>query len=188
MTPSTRWLWLLRVTWALLAVASLPAYGGALDGRSGAVQLVSAAGLWTGWVVAAVAILVPSPPSLTVARLLTPAAPVAAVAAAMAGAGAVAATVAIAVGALAAIVAASAEIGWVFVQAAAYGDETRFLLRPPGPLLAGPLELAWAALAATAGAGRRLLGGGPGGPGGGVAAGGRWSVVHLVPRGPLPGG
>ena len=79
MTPSTRWLWLLRVTWLLLAVASLPAYAGALDGRSGAVQLVSSTGLWIGWAIVLVATLVPSPPSLTVVRLLTPAAPVAAV-------------------------------------------------------------------------------------------------------------
>ena len=182
MTPSTRWLWLLRVTWALLAVASGPAYAGALDGRSGAVQLVSAAGLWTGWVVVLVATLVPSPPSLTVARLLTPAAPVAAVGAAVAGAGAVAGAVAIAVGALAAIVAASAEVGWVFVQAAAYGDETRFLLRPPGPLLAGPLELAWVALAATAGAGPLLLAGGEWLPGALVTAGAVVLAIILAPR------
>ena len=182
MTPSTRWLWLLRVTWLLLAVASLPAYAGALDGRSGAVQLVSATGLWIGWAIVLVATLVPSPPSLTVVRLLTPAAPVAAVVAAVAGAGAVAATAAIALGALAAIAAATAEVGWVFVQAAAYGDETRFLLRPPGPLVAGPLELAWAALAATVGSGPLLLAAGQWLPGALVTAGAVALGVILAPR------
>src|SRR5262245_51806239 len=157
MTPSPRRLWLLRVMWALLAVAGLPAFAGALDGRSGAVQLVTAAGLWAGWVVVLAATLVPSPPSLTVVRLLAPGAPAAAVVAAFTGAGAIAAAAAIGLGLVAAIIAATAEIGGVFVQAGAYGDETRFLLRPPGALVAGPLEVAWLLLAGAAGAGPLLL-------------------------------
>ena len=118
----------------------MPAFAGALDGRSGAVQLVAAAGLWTGWVIVLVATLVPSPPSLTVVRLLTPAArwppaswpPSPAPARWPPWPPSPSAPVA-------AIVAGTAEVGWVFVQAAAYGDETRFLLRPPGPLVAGPI-------------------------------------------------
>ena len=55
---------------------------------------------------------------------------------------------AIAVGVLATLLALTAEVGLAFVQAAAYGDEVRVTLRPPGPLLFGPLELAWAVLAA----------------------------------------
>jgi hypothetical protein len=157
MFSSTRWVWLLRVLWALLAVVGLPAFAGALDGRSGAVQVVAAVGLWLGWVTVLVATLVPSPPSLTVVRLLAPGAPVAGVVAAVAGAGAVAATAAIALALVAAIVAGTADVGWVFVQAGAYGDETRFLLRPPGPLLAGPIEVAWLVLAAAAGTGPLLL-------------------------------
>jgi len=104
-----------------------------------------------------VATLVPSPPSLTVVRLLTPGAVAAGVAAAVTGAGAVAAAAAVALALVAAIVAGTAEVGWVFVQAGAYGDETRFLLRPPGPLVAGPIEVAWLVVAATAGAGPLLL-------------------------------
>jgi hypothetical protein len=157
MFSSTRWLSLLRVVWALLAVVDLPAFAGALDGRSGAVQVVAALGLWTGWVTVLVATLVPSPASLTIVRLLTPGAVGAAVVAAVTGASAVAATAAIALGLVAAIVAGTAEVGWVFVQAGAYGDETRFLLRPPGPLVAGPVEVAWLVLAGTAGAGPLLL-------------------------------
>jgi hypothetical protein len=143
--------------WALLAVVALPAFAGALDGRSGAVQLVAAVGLWAGWVVVLGATLLPSPPSLTVVRLVTPGAAAAGVVAALTGASAVAATAAIGLGVLAAIVAGTAEVGGVFVQAGAYGDESRFLLRPPGALIAGPLELAWVVLAAAAGAGPLLL-------------------------------
>jgi hypothetical protein len=101
------------------------------------------------WAAGLIATLVPSPASLTVVRVLAPGAPVAAVAAAVAGADAVAAVVAIAVGVLVVVIAFTAEVGQAFVQASAYGDEARFLLRPPGPLVAGPLELAWLVLAAT---------------------------------------
>ena len=147
MVPSTRSLWLLRVGWLLLAVVSVPAFSEALDGRSGPVQLTAATGLWAGWVAVLLGTLLPSPASLTVVRLLTPGAVVAGVTAAVAGASAVAAVAAIGLGVVVAIVAATAEVGWVFVQAGAYGDETRFMLRLPGPLLAGPIELAWLVLA-----------------------------------------
>jgi hypothetical protein len=148
-------LWFLRGAWVLL-LASVPAFTSALDGRSGAVQVVAAAGLWLAWAVGLVATLVPSPASLTVVRVLAPGAPVAAVAAAVAGADGVAAVVAIAVGVLVVVMAFTAEVGQAFVQASAYGDEARFPLRPPGPLVAGPLELAWLVTAATA-AGPMLL-------------------------------
>jgi hypothetical protein len=148
--------WIVRAVWVAL-VAGVPAFAGALDGRSGAVQVVAAAGLWTGWAIGLVATLVPSPLGLTVLRLLAPGAPAAAVVATVAGAGAVAAVVAIGVSLVAVIVAFTAEVGQAFVQASAYGDESRFVLRPPGPLVAGPLELAWAVMAAAAGAGPLLL-------------------------------
>jgi hypothetical protein len=141
--------WLLRAAWVVLLVG-VPAYTGALDGRSGAVQVVAAVGLWLAWAIGLVATLVPSPVSLTVVRVLAPGAPVAAVATALAGASAVAAVVAIAAGVLVVIVAFTAEVGQAFVQASAYGDEARFLLRPAGPLVAGPLELAWIVTAAVA--------------------------------------
>ena len=142
-------LWILRAAWVLLLV-SVPALSDALDGRSGPVQVAAAVGLWLAWAVGLVATLVPSPVSLTVVRVLAPAGPAAAVAAAVAGADGVASVVAIAAGVLVTIVALTAEIGQALVQASAYGDEARFLLRPPGPLLAGPLELAWAVMAVAA--------------------------------------
>jgi hypothetical protein len=149
--------WLLRVAWALLAIVAAPAFRDALQGRSGAVQVVAAVGLWAGWVVVLAATLVPSPTSLTVARVLAPGAVLAAVVAASAGASAPAAVAAIALSGVATILAFTAEVGGVFVQAGAYGDESRFVLRPPGPLVAGPLEIAWLALALSLGAGPLLL-------------------------------
>jgi hypothetical protein len=150
-------LWLLRAAWALLAVAAVPAFRDALQGRSGAVQIVAAVGLWAGWVVVLAATLVPSPISLTVVRVLAPGAVLAAVVATLAGASAPAAVAAVALSVVATILALTAEVGGIFVQAGAYGDESRFLLRPPGPLVAGPLEIAWLAVALSVGAGPLLL-------------------------------
>src|SRR4051812_28618641 len=110
MTSSSRWLWLLRVVWALLAVVALPAYAGALDGRSGPVQLVAAVGLWAGWLAVLVATLVPAPVSLTVVRLLAPGAVAAGGVAAFTGATAVAAAAAIGLAVVAAIVGGTAEV------------------------------------------------------------------------------
>jgi hypothetical protein len=149
--------WFLRVAWALLAVVAAPAFRDVLHGRSGAVQVVAAAGLWTGWVVVLAAALVPSPASLTVVRVLAPGAVLAGVVAAFAGASAPAAVAALGLSAVAVILAFTAEVGGLFVQAGAYGDESRFVLRPPGPLVAGPLEVAWLALAVAVGAGPLLL-------------------------------
>ncbi len=157
MSASTVSLWLLRVAWALLALVAAPAFAQALDGRSGAVQVVAAAGLWAGWVVVLGATLVPAPVSLTLLRMLAPGALAAAIVAAFCGAAAAAAVAAIGLALVAVIVALTAEVGAAFVQAGAYGDEARFLLRPPGPLLAGPIELAWLVLAVAVGAGPLLL-------------------------------
>jgi hypothetical protein len=94
----------------------------------------------------------------------------------------VAATAAVGLGLVAAIVAATAEVGGVFVQAGAYGDESRFLLRPPGALVAGPLEVAWIMLAAAAGTGPLLLAAGAWLAGVLVTAAAVALVVVLGPR------
>jgi hypothetical protein len=121
------------------------------------VQVVASTGLWATWVVVLVATLVPAAVSLTVLRVVSPAAVAATGAAAGAG-GVEAADVA---GLTATIVAALAALwpvtGQVFVDGSSYGDERRMPLRAPGPLLAGPVELVWAAVVAGAVAGPLLL-------------------------------
>jgi hypothetical protein len=149
-------LWVLRVAW-LAQAAAVGAYGDALDGRSGAVQLVGAVGLWAGWGAVLVALLVPAVATLTVVRMAVPAAVATSIWAVLAGAGGPAGAAAIALAALAAVLAFSGDLGQVFVQASAYGAEQRLLLRPPPPwvvivaatwllaaagVLAGPMLLA----------------------------------------------
>jgi hypothetical protein len=148
--------WLAAALWATLPVACGPALGAALHGVSGPVRAVAAVGLWTGWVVALVALLVRSTVSLTVSRLVVPGAPLACVVASFAGASAIAAAVAVAFALTAAIVAFTATTGEAFVQGSAYGDERRLPLRPPASLLL-VLPLLWCLLAAAAVAGPLLL-------------------------------
>jgi hypothetical protein len=138
----------LVVLWASLPLTAGPALSEALDGRSSAVVATVVAGAWTCWGVVLAAALVPTTVSLTVVRLLAPLAPVAAILAGLAGAGALVTTVATAVATAAAALAFTAEVGTRFVQGSAYGDEARFPLRPPGPLVVGPLPIGWALAAA----------------------------------------
>jgi hypothetical protein len=134
-----------------------PAVGDALDDASRPVQVVASIGLWLGWAAVLVATLVPTTVSLTALRVAAPAAVVAAVAAVVAD-GASAATVVGLVGALLAALAAFwPGTGEAFVAGSSYGDERRMPLRVPGPLLAGPLVLVWAAAATGVAAGPLLL-------------------------------
>lgn len=146
--------WLVRGLWAALPFTAGPALAAALDGASGPVRFVASAGLWLGWAVGMVATFVPHPISLTALRVVAPAAVVAAVAAAVAGH---ASPLALAWAAVACAWSFAPFVGTVCVNGPAYPDERRYLLRPPGPLLNGPLPLAWAVTVAGIGAGPLLL-------------------------------
>jgi hypothetical protein len=174
--------WALRVAWAVLPLTEGAAVAGALDGRSSPVVLVVTTGIWLGWAVGLVATLVPSTVSLTTIRLLAPGTVVVAVVAAAAGASALSASAAVVGALVAAVIAFSAELGAAYVAAGAYGDEVRVLLRPPGPLVAGPLPLAWAIMAAAAGGGPLLLATGRWVTGGVVTAAAVVLVVTLARR------
>lgn len=149
--------WVVRVVWAVLPVVAGPAFADAFDGRSRAVQLVGSVGLWAGWAIVLCASLVLHPLSLTLLRAGAPAAVLAAVATGFAGTGAGAAAVAVVAGVVASLVALLPEVATAFVNGPAYPNERRFPLRAPGPLLLGPLQLAWAMCVVTPAAGALLL-------------------------------
>jgi hypothetical protein len=149
--------WPARVTWLVLPVLLGPAVGDALDDASRPVQVVASTGLWLGWAAVLVATLVPTTVSLTTLRVAAPAAVVAAMAAVVADGGSAATVVGLAGALVAALVAFWPGTGEAFVAGSSYGDERRMPLRVPGPLLAGPLVLVWAAAAAGVAAGPLLL-------------------------------
>jgi hypothetical protein len=133
LSPRT-FLALLRVLWLALAVAM----GLALR-EAGAVVAVA---WWATVAGAVIALVVPAPAGLTGLRLVSPVVVAGAVIALALGApsgwgiGALAASV------LATAVVFSAETGEAMVQGAAYGQEQRFPLRVPAPVLV-PMALAW---------------------------------------------
>lgn len=146
--------WLLRGLWATLPFTAGPALGAALHGASGPMRLVASSGLWVGWAAGMLAAAVPHPLALTALRVLAPAAVAAVVGAALGGhpspPAAGWAVVALAW-------AFSPAVGARWVNGAAYPNERRYLLRVPGPLLFGPLALAWALAVVGVSAGPLLL-------------------------------
>lgn len=118
-----------------------PAFADALHTAPVAVRTLASIGLWAGWAVGLGATLVAHPVSLTALRVLAPAAVVAAVAAAVGG---TSSALAVAWTAVAAALTLAPDTGMLCVNGPAYPNERRFPLRAPGPLLVGPLELAWA--------------------------------------------
>lgn len=149
--------WLVRVAWAVMPFTAGPAFASALHDRSAPVQHVASAGLWGAWVVVLVASLVLDPITLTIVRVGAPASVPAAIAAIVAGAGPVASGAAIASALIATAMVLMPETAAAFVDGAAYPNERRFPLRAPGPLLLGPLELAWAVTVGAPAAGALLL-------------------------------
>lgn len=126
--------WLVRVLWLVAAVIpnnlvdSLPQH-------SAALRYTMTAEMWTLWALVTVALWVHHPLSLTVARCIAPVITVY-LFVGIGDANTVAFAIASATCALlACLIIFNAEYGTINVQAGAYGDERRFLLRVPAPLM-----------------------------------------------------
>ena len=135
--------WPVRATWALLPLLLGPALGDALGGHSVAVARTGSVLAWGTWAAGLVAVLLPRTVSLTALRIATPAALAVANWAALAEDPGATDALAVTGAALALVAAFSPLTGDVFVNGSSYGDERRFPLRVPGPLLFGPVPLAW---------------------------------------------
>ena len=110
--------------------------GGLLDDRSDAVQITGTALAWAVWGVVVIASYISHPITLTVLRIGIPVVTgfmiFVAVTQGFSGSQIISAAVSVAV----LLLSFSAEIGGIYVQASAYGDEKRFALRPPVVLVA----------------------------------------------------
>ena len=141
--------WALRGTWVVLVPAAGPAFAAALDPTTSHVRTAGSAALWAVWAANLLAMLVPAPVTLTVVRIVAPAAPVAAIWAAVTGRPSASSAAAALVSTLgAAALALAPAVGRAFVNAPAYPNERRHLLRLPGALLIGLVPLAWAVVVA----------------------------------------
>jgi hypothetical protein len=149
--------WLLRALW----IAVLVFGGRAIDSATANSGVAIWFGL-AGWTIGVAGMAIPAVMSLTVTRVVVPLAVPIAAAAWIAGADPVDGALFLGAAALSAVVAGSSPVGRTFVQASAYGDEDRYVLRPPLAiaLVAGLLWLVWAGivtLAAVATAGTHLV-------------------------------
>jgi hypothetical protein len=123
--------WLARVAWLAVAIAGGAAVGAALDDQARAVQVAGTLAAWIGWAVGAIALAIAGVSTLTLARAAVPASLVVAAVTVVGGVGAAQAIGLLAPALAASALVATAEFGRVYIQASAYGDETRFGLRPP---------------------------------------------------------
>jgi len=149
--------WVLRLLWVSLPFTAGPVFVDALDTTRDSFRISVAIGLWSLWAICLVALLVPHTWTLVIARVTAPGAVAAAIWATAAAGSTATGAGALAVAGVTAVVSLSAPVGTHHVNGTSYGDERRLLLRPPGPLLLGPIELAWGVAVAGALAGPLLL-------------------------------
>jgi hypothetical protein len=129
--------------WVTGPVTAGPAVGRLLEGRADSPALAVEAGAWLVWFVGLVAVLVPSPRSLTVYRTLAPAALGMAVVTMIVDGWNDMTVGALGWAAVTSSVALMPTVGDLMVNGSAYGSERRMTLRPPAVALLGPIQVAW---------------------------------------------
>ncbi len=150
------WLWCTRVMWALLPVTAGTALADATVSWSIAPARVAAVALWLVWAAGLLALFAPRPIGLTLLRVVAPCGFLCIVFS-LSSTTTASAVLALVGGGFAAILALSAPVAMATANALAYGDEERFVLRIPMPLLLGPIPVAIAIAALGALSGPLLL-------------------------------
>lgn len=143
--------------WLTVPFLAGPAFADALAIRSRPVQLTGSTILWALWAAGLLLTLVPTTVSLTGVRIVAPAVLVASCWATLSGADSGNAALALIDAWVVLVALTNRWVGHVQVNGSSYGDEERFLLGIAGPLLLGPLEVAWLLLVTGATAGPLLL-------------------------------
>jgi hypothetical protein len=123
--------WVLRLIWIGVLVAGGGAIDEATSSSAEVVGDVARATAFAGWFVGVCAMAIPSVVSLTATRLVLPLSMPVATLTSLTGADAVSSASFLVTAVLSTMLALSAIMGRAFVQASAYGEEDRHLLRPP---------------------------------------------------------
>lgn len=167
--------WVLRLVWIGVLVAGGAAIDQATTSSTTGFADVVRYAAFGGWFAGVCSMALPAVVSLTAVRLIVPIAVPIAVLALIGGAETTSGVAFVLLAVLTVVIANSALLGRVFVQASAYGEEDRHLLRPPAAyaLAAG---LSWALWAASVITGVLLL------------ADGRWFIGIAVALVALAGG
>ena len=145
--------------WLAVGVAALLAdvVHAALRPGDNAAHTTVIAALWLAYALVLAALLLPGARALTVARIGVPAGAAELVAAAASSPEEPAAWLGLAAGLIGAIVVLQPGYAEAVVDAASYGDERRFMLRPPAPVLVALIVPMWAVAAAGVAIGPLLL-------------------------------
>ena len=127
--------WGPRAAWLAVGIVGAWSIGDALDGRSSAMRAVVVVVGWLAWGIGVVALVVPSTFGLTIIRMVNALACGAAAVSWLGGAAPAPGAAFVACTVIAGLLIGGAEFGQRCAQASAYGDEQRFLLRPPAAFL-----------------------------------------------------
>lgn len=150
-------LWLFRVLWLILPFTAGPLFSAALDDTERPFQLGVSLVLWAAWAAMLIASMVPRTQTLTLLRVMAPLAFVAAICASFTVDSATTIGVGVVSAGAATLLGLNGAVGDAFADGSSYGDERRFLLRTPGALMLGPIQLVWLAIAGGAVLGPLLL-------------------------------
>ncbi|MEE9413827.1 MAG: hypothetical protein V3V01_01000 [Acidimicrobiales bacterium] len=155
-------LWALRAAWAVMPLTAGAVFDEAFTGSGLPVRSGASIALWVIWSLTLIAMMVPRSETLTALRIVVPAAVPATVLAALSASSdgdldTALAALGVLTAVAAAVLALSSSIGETFIDGSSYGDERRMPLKVPGPLLLGPLPLAWLGTVAGLTAGPWLL-------------------------------
>ncbi len=154
-------LWIFRAVWLVLPFTAGPLFSRALEDEGRPLELGATIGLWTVWAAILIASMVPRTETLTAVRVVAPASLLAV------GVSIISLldldtvdfslTLAIVSTGAAALLAFRPAVSDAFADGSSYGDERRFLLKTPGAIMAGPIQLVWATTVIGATAGPFLL-------------------------------
>jgi hypothetical protein len=134
-------LWCARLAWVVLPVTTGNAFADALDGWNIGPQRVASVLLWGAWGAATLALFAPRPWGLTLLRVAAPLG-VVCVALTLSSTSALSGAIALASAAIGCLLALSGPVANAAGNALAYGNEVRFLMPIPTPLLVIPVPLA----------------------------------------------
>jgi hypothetical protein len=145
-------LWGPRISWLVVGACGVWSIGDAVDDRSAALRATVTIAAWLLWGAGIVALVVPSTLGLTAMRMVTTLSCGAAAISWIGGAAPAPGGAFLTATLICGVLVGGAGFGQHCVQASAYGDERRFLLRPPAAFLL-PVAVAgllWAAATLTA--------------------------------------
>ena len=143
------WIYVFRLAWIPIPLLGYGVFGSALDGKSESLQVTVSLSLWILWSIILLISLIPSASLLTLYRVVVPISVVAAIWGSIKAEMNASSILLLFCSAICLSISLLPSIGFWFINGSAYGDEVRIPLRAPGPLLLGPVPLAWIVIASS---------------------------------------